>query len=219
MTDAWAALWLSLRVALVALVFVVPVGTVAAWRLTRMHRSWAQKALEAILLLPLVLPPTVVGFGLLLLLGHGTPFGRWLNDSLGLHLLFTWPAAALAAAVMAFPLYARTVVAAFRAVDPELLDAARALGADEMTALWRVMIPTCRNGIAAGASLALARAVGEFGATIMVAGSIPGLTRTLPLELYQAVQSGDDAYAARLAGMLILIAVALLAGIGALEKK
>jgi molybdate transport system permease protein len=181
---------LSLLVAGSAMLLVVPPGLLAAWWLG-VGKAFRGKAfLETLLTLPLVLPPTVIGFGLLLVLGQQTAFGQYLNNRLGIRLLFTWEAAALASAIMAGPLFTRTASAAFASVDPHLLDAGRTLGASEFTLLCRVLIPTSYRGLLAGATLAFARALGEFGATLMVAGSIPGATQTLPLSLYAAVQNG-----------------------------
>jgi len=185
-------LWLSLQVALLATTLMLPFGLLAAWWLGLGRGFRGKSLIETLFTLPLVLPPTVVGYGLLLLLGHGTAVGRWLNDSVGLRLLFTWQGAAAAAAVMAFPLFVRTATAAFASVDRELLEAGRTLGASEF-ALWqRVTIPLAYRGLLAALALGFARALGEFGATLMVAGSIPGRTQTLPLALYSSVQAGHN---------------------------
>jgi len=180
------ALALSLRVTAVALVLVVATGLPVALFLAR-TRFPGKSALETFMLLPLVLPPSVVGFYLLVLLGRDGPLARWG----GLHVLFTWPAAALASAVVAFPLMVQASRAAIAQVDPALERAARMLGSGELEVFRRVTLPLARRGILAGVVLAAARAFGEFGATLMVAGNIPGRTQTLPLAIYDAVQTND----------------------------
>jgi molybdate transport system permease protein len=209
--------WLSLRVSLLATLLLLPVGIAAAWWLARGRPFPGKTLLETLLTLPLVLPPTVVGFLLLNMLGRGTGFGRWLNDTVGLRLLFTWQGAALAAAIMALPLFIKTASAAFGAVDPELMEAGRTLGASETTLLLRVIVPLAYRGLLAGTALAFARALGEFGATLMVAGSIAGQTQTLPLALYDAVQAGDRSAALLYAALLTFTAFVLLAGVGAYQ--
>jgi molybdate transport system permease protein len=200
---------LSLLVATTAMLLVVPPGLLVAWWLG-VGRPFRGKILvETLLTLPLVLPPTVIGFGLLLLLGQETAFGRYLNDRLGIRLLLTWEAAALAAGIMAAPLFTRTASASFAAVDRDLLDAGRTLGASEFTLLWRVLIPISYRGLLAGSTLAFARALGEFGATLMVAGNIAGQTQTLPLSLYAAVQNGNYSDALRDTAILSVLAFVL----------
>lgn len=191
------ALLLSLRVTAVALVLVVATGLPLALFLARV-RFPGKSALETLILLPLVLPPSVVGFYLLVALGRASPLARWG----GLHLLFTWPAAALASAVVAFPLMVQASRAAIAQVDPALERAARMLGSGELEVFWRVTLPLARRGILAGVVLAAARAFGEFGATLMVAGNIPGRTQTLPLAIYDAVLTRDIAAAN---GMVLLM--------------
>ena len=202
-------IFLSLLVAAVATALAVPPGLLLAWWLGIGRPFPGKSLIETALTLPLVLPPTVVGYGLLLVLGRGTSLGRLLNDTLHLRLLFTWEAAALAAAIMGAPLFIRTAAAAFAAVERDLLDAGRSLGVSEGALLWRVLIPLSYRGLLAGGTLAFARALGEFGATMMVAGNIAGKTQTLPLSLYAAVQSGDEATALRQAALLTGIAFLL----------
>lgn len=209
-----AALRLSLLVAAVATLIVLPPGLLAAWRLG-VGRPFRGRALvETLLTLPLVLPPTVVGYGLLLVLGRGTAPGQWLNDAAGIRLLFTWQGAALAAAVMALPLFVRTAAAALAAVDSDLLEAGRSMGASEARLFVSVLVPLSYRGILAGITLAFARALGEFGATLMVAGNIPGRTQTLPLALYSSVQAGRDRDALLMAGLLTAVAFILLSVVG-----
>ncbi len=208
-------LFLSLQVAGAATLMALPGGLLAAWWLGR-GRPFRGKALvETLLTLPLVLPPTVVGWALVLALGHGTALGRFLNDAVGLRLLFTLPGVALAASLMALPLFVRTASAALAAVDNDLLEAGRTLGASEWTLLTRVLIPLAYRGLLAGVALAFARALGEFGATLMVGGNIEGKTQTLPLALFDAWQAGRDRDALLYAVWLSLAAFGLLALVGA----
>lgn len=210
-----APLFLSLRVAFCATVLAVVVGLPVAWRLGCGPNFRGRALVDVLLTLPLVLPPTVVGYVLLLILGRGTAFGTWLQDTVHLRLLLTWPAAALAACVMAFPLLVRTATAAFATVDTEVQEAARTMGATEWRVFLQVVLPMAYQGIFAGVGLAFARALGEFGATLMVAGNIPGETQTLPLALYDAVQAGDDARALRFALLLLFVSLSLVALSGA----
>ena len=181
-----SALLLSLRVTAVATVLVVCAGLPLALLLAR-TRFPGKSVLETLLLLPLVLPPSVVGFYLLVVLGRHGPLHGWT----GLRLLFNWPAAAIASAVVGLPLMIEASRAAIAQVDPALERAARVLGSTELEVLRRVTLPLARRGILAGLVLAAARAFGEFGATLMVAGNIPGRTQALPLAVYDAVSTGD----------------------------
>jgi molybdate transport system permease protein len=212
-------LWLSLKVATTATLLILPFGIAVAWWLTHSRPFRGKLLIETLLSLPLVLPPTVVGFGLLLMLGRGTPFGRWLNDRAGIHLIFTWQGAALAASVMALPLLIRTAAAAFADVEPELLEAGRTLGASEATLLIRVIVPMSYRGLLAGVALAFARALGEFGATLMVAGSIAGRTRTLPLALYDDVQEGNNGEALLYTLLLSAVAFFLLGAVALTQRR
>lgn len=201
---------LTLLVSSLAMVLIVVMGTPMAWLLVRRRRTWFTGAVETLLLLPIVLPPTVVGFGLLLLLGRSTAFGQWLNDVAGIRLLFTWQGAVIAAAFMAFPLYVRTLAVSFGELDPALMEIGTTLGANERQLLFWVALPLSARGIGAGVALAFARAAGEFGATLMVAGSIPGRTQTMPIALYEAVMAGHDSDALLLAlGLVSLTLVAV----------
>jgi molybdate transport system permease protein len=196
---SWHPLWLSLKVTAVATVLMVAVGLPLALLLARRQFRGAT-LLEALILLPLVLPPTVVGYYLLLALGRGSPITEWF----GWHILFTWGAAAIASAVVGLPLLVLSARAAIAGVDPELEHAARTLGSSEIEVLRRVTLPLARRGILAGLVLAATRALGEFGATLMVAGNIPGRTQTLPLAIYDAVQNRNYAQAN---GMVLLMTV------------
>ncbi|MFN5855854.1 MAG: molybdate ABC transporter permease subunit [Pseudanabaenaceae cyanobacterium] len=184
-----APLWISLRVSFLATLIVTICGTVAAYKLYN-YRHPYRVVIENIFLIPLLLPPTVIGFILLLLLGKNSLIGRILNQW-ELRLVFSWHGAVIAAAVVAFPLMYRAAVAAFSQIEPLLLDAARLDGASELTVFQQIALPLAAPGIIAGIILAFARALGEFGATLMLAGNIPGETQTIPIALYFAVESGD----------------------------
>lgn len=186
-----SALQLSGLVTAVATAGIVMIGVPLAWLLAR-HRFPGHIVLETLILLPLVLPPSVVGYYLLIGLGDAGPL-----TSAGLNLLFTWQGAALASTVVGLPLMVKSAKAAIASVDPALENAARVCGSGEWEVFGRITLPLARRGIAAGMVLGAARAFGEFGATLMVAGSIPGRTQTLPLAIYDAVQAGryGDAHA------------------------
>jgi len=207
------ALRLSLQVAGLATGLCLVVGIPLAWLLAR-RRSWLTEVLAAAALLPLVLPPTVVGYYLLTALGRNSGFGRFLEDDLGIRLVFTWQGAGIAAAIMALPLLVMTARPAFEGVDPDLERVALTLGRSRLAVFFTITLPLASPGVLAGIALTFARAIGEFGATLMVAGSIPGRTRTMPLAVYDAVQSGDMALANTLALVLTLTSMAMLAVFG-----
>jgi molybdate transport system permease protein len=196
----WAPVLLSLRVALAALLIVLVSATLAARLMTRLELP-GKDLLEALFTLPLVLPPVVTGFFLLVLLGRRGPFGTFLEERLGLRILFTAAAAVIAAAVVSFPLMYQSAKAAFQAIDEGLEDAARTLGAGEVRVFLTVTLPLAWPGLVAGTVLTFARALGEFGATVMVAGNIPGRTTTVPLAIYFLADAGD----LRLAGLYALL--------------
>lgn len=200
----------TVAVAALATALILVPGVALAWALSR--RGWRGRSLvETLALLPLVLPPTAVGLGLLLLFGRAGPIGRVLWERLGLEVAFTWRAVVLASAVVAFPLLVRSARSAFEEVDPGLPAVARTLGRSPLRALVEVEVPLAWRGIAAGAVLAFARALGEFGATILVAGNIPGRTQTLALALFQRVETGRDREALWLAAIAVALAAAALA--------
>ncbi|HWA63805.1 MAG TPA: molybdate ABC transporter permease subunit [Caulobacteraceae bacterium] len=184
--DDWGAVLLSLKVAAAATLFGLPLALLVAQALAR-GRFPGRSLLDALVHLPLVLPPVATGFGLLLLFGHQGPAGRAL-EALGLSLAFRWTGAALASAVMAFPLMVRPIRLAIEAIDPEVEEAARTLGAGPVVRFFTVTAPLAAPGLAAGAVLGFAKALGEFGATITFVGAIPGETLTLPAAIYQATQ-------------------------------
>ena len=204
-----APLALSLRVATTATLIAAAVGVPLAWLLAR-RRFPGRAALELLVLLPMVLPPTVLGYYLLLLVGRPAPLGRAIEAVFGRPIVFTPAAAVLATAVAASPFLVRASQAGFEQVDTVYEDAARTLGRSELAVFITVTVPLAARGLLAGAALCFARAMGEFGATLMLAGNIPGRTQTASLAVYDAFESGDAARAAWLAGALSVTALAAL---------
>ncbi len=187
---------LSLKVALLGTLIVFFLGLFAARQVQKMKRG--RGIADGLLTLPLVLPPTVLGFGLLVLFGRRGSLGTLLG-SLGLEVIFTPAAAVIAGVVVAFPLMYRTTLGAFDLVDEDLLHAARTLGFSEAKVFWRVLLPTAKRGVISGVILSFARILGEFGATMMIAGNIPGRTQTLSTAIYTAVQAGHRSEAGHMA--------------------
>ncbi|WP_312289894.1 molybdate ABC transporter permease subunit [Stutzerimonas nitrititolerans] len=204
MDSVWIALALSLKVAGWATAITLVLGVAVGYLLAR-KRFPSRELLDTLLTLPMVMPPTVLGYYLLVLMGKRSTFGAWLHESFGINLIFTWQGAVIAASVVAFPLVFKPARAAFEAVDGQLEQAARVLGISELAVFFRVTLPLAWRGILAGVLLAFARALGEFGATLMVAGSIPGKTQTLSIAVYEAVQAGQD----DVANLLVLITSAV----------
>ncbi|HMC14582.1 MAG TPA: molybdate ABC transporter permease subunit [Albitalea sp.] len=205
------ALLLSLQVASGAVVLALPVALALAWALAR-GRFHGKALLEAIVNLPLVLPPVVIGYALLVTFGRQGPLGRWLYDTLGLQFVFTFRGAVLAAAVMALPLMVRAIRQALEAVDAGLEAAARTLGATRARVFASITLPLMAPGLLSGAVLGFAASLGEFGATITFVSNVPGQTQTLPLAIYSALQQpGGDTAAARLVLWAMLLALAALA--------
>jgi molybdate transport system permease protein len=204
-----APFWLSLRVASLATVLIVAAGLPAALVLAR-ARFPGKALIAGILVLPLVLPPTVLGYYLLQLLGRRSLLGYWLEHTLGVTLVFHWSGAVVASAVAAFPLFLLPARGAFEAIDPAMEDVARLLGRGEISVFLAVTLPLTWRGLAAGIVLAFARALGDFGATLMVAGNIPGLTQTAALAIYDAVQVNDSARAGWLTLWISLVSIAAL---------
>lgn len=213
--GAWVALALSLKVAGWATALNLLLGVAAGWAMAR-ARFAGRELLDALLTLPMVMPPTVLGYYLLVLIGSKGPIGAWLLQHFGIRLIFTWQAAVIAATVVAFPLVFKAARAAFESVEPALEDAARTLGLSEAAVFWRVSLPLAWRGVLAGLLLAFARALGEFGATLMVAGSIPGKTQTLAIAVYEAVQAGQDDVANFLVGVTSITCIAVLLAAGRL---
>jgi len=204
-------LWISLATSVTATAITFVIGLAAAvWR--ERYTSPAMALVDGIFLLPLVLPPTVVGFLLLLLFGRNGPLGKLLLH-FGATIVFSWPATVIAAAVVAFPLMYLTSRAALEQVQPELLQAARTLGASEWRVFREVALPLAWPGVLAGTILSFARALGEFGATLMIAGNIPGRTETIPIAIYFAVEADEMQRALTWCAVDVVISLALLSGL------
>lgn len=213
----WYPLLNSLRIAALSTVVIFFLGVLCAQWTFRLP-GWVKALLDVVLTLPLVLPPTVVGWLLLLLLGPRRPLGRLAQSVFGCRLVMTWQSAILAAVVVAFPLMYRTARGAFEGFDQELADAARTLGYSNFLVFWRVQIPCCREGVLAGMVLAFARALGEYGATSMLAGYTPGRTATISTTVYQLWRTGDDAGALRWVVINVIISAVFLLVLGRLER-
>ncbi|TCO98853.1 molybdate ABC transporter permease subunit [Uruburuella suis] len=211
------ALWLSLKVAGLATLLNIVLGTAAGFVLAR-WRFAGRDVLDTVLTLPMVMPPTVLGYYLLVLLGRNGPIGGWLQNTFGINLIFTWQGAVIAAMVVTFPLVFKPARAAFEGVNPQLEQAARVLGLCERSVFFRVSLPLAWRGILAGVLLAFARALGEFGATLMVAGSLPGKTQTLSIAVYEAVQAGEDALANQLVLLISMVCIVILLAVGRLAR-
>ncbi len=208
----WQPLWLSFNVAAVALCFTFVSGTAVAYFMAR-RRFRGQDVVDALLLLPLVLPPVVTGTVLLLLIGRRGVVGSWLQNVFGVQLLFTPTAAVIASTIVAFPLMYQSARAAFLGIDQHLVDAARSLGARKARVFWTVTLPLSWTGLVAGAILSWARALGEFGATIMVAGNIAGKTVTAPTAIYLAAEDGDYRTAGFYAAIVTLCNLVFVVGL------
>lgn len=202
-------LLLTLKVALLATVLAFFAGISMGYLLAR-GSFLGKETLDAVLTLPMVLPPTVLGYYLIVVIGRNGILGRWLDEQFGITLIFTWQGAVIAAAVVSFPLILKAARAAFEGVDRSFEDAARTLGQAEPMVFLRVTMPLAWRGVLAGTLLALARAMGEFGATLMVAGNIPGKTQTLSLAVYDAVQAGNERFATTLVMLTSATCVVLL---------
>lgn len=208
-TLDWAPLWLSLKVASVATLCAWLLGLGLGWVVAR-TRLPGRTLLEAVCMLPLVLPPTVIGYGILLMAGRRSPLGNWLREHFDYSIVFSWHGAVAASTVVALPLVLKSASAAFAGVDRQLEAAARTLRQSPWSVFVRVTLPLAAPGIVAGTLLAFARAMGEFGASLMVAGSIPGKTQTLSMAIYDSVQAGQDDTALVLVLVTSLLSVSIL---------
>lgn len=213
----WYPLFNSLRIALISCGVVFFTGIFAAYYVARLPRA-IKGVLDVILTLPMVLPPTVVGYFLLLLLGTRRPLGQFFGQ-FGIRLVMNWYSAIFASIVVAFPLMYRTARGAFESFDEDLADAARTLGLSEGYVFWRVRMPVCRQGILAGAVLAFARALGEYGATSMLAGYTPGRTATVATTVYQLWRTDNEAAALQWVLVDVAISAVVLLAVNLLEKK
>lgn len=216
-TEVLTPLGLTVKVAGLATLAALAAGTASAFLLSR-HRFPGRDWLDAACTLPLVLPPTVLGYYLIVLIGRRGVIGGWLLETFGVSLVFTWQGAVLAAALVSFPLVHKSARAAFEGVDRTLENAARTLGASELVIFLRVSFPLAWRGIMAGTMLAFARGMGEFGATLMVAGNLPGRTQTLSLAVYNAVEAGRGDLASLLVIVTSFVSILVLAGSAKLLK-
>ena len=210
-SDLLTPIAISLKTAVTATVITFCIGTMTAWWMSR-YRGKGKNIIETILTAPLVLPPTVVGFLLLLTFGNNSWLGQWLR-AIGIRVVFTWYATVIAATVVAFPLMYKSAYSAFRQVDRDLIDCARTLGAGGGAVFWRIIFPLAKPGLITGTLLSFARALGEFGATLMLAGSIPGKTQTIPIAIYLAAESGEMDRALWLVVVLLVISLSVLLGV------
>jgi molybdate transport system permease protein len=217
--EEWSAVRLSLLVAVTATVASLPLGVVIAWLLAR-GRFWGKGLLDTLVHLPLILPPVVTGYLLLILFGKRGPLGAFLNDAFGIVFAFRWTGAALACAVMGFPLMVRAIRLSIEAVDERLESAAGTLGAHPLWVFATITLPLCLPGVIAGAILCFAKSMGEFGATVTFVSNIPGETETLPLAIYTLTQvPGGDAGALRLTLVSVVISMAALGGSELLARR
>lgn len=209
----WSPLWISLRTAAATIVIVFFIGVIIAWWVERLQSQSLKIFADAVITLPMVLPPTVAGFFLLYFFGNNRFLGQLIYQMTGIKIAFSWLATVVAAAVISLPLMYRSARGALSQVDKGMLEAARSLGMTEWRIFWRIHLPNALPGIIAGGLLAFARGLGEFGATAMIAGNIAGRTRTLPLAVYSAVAAGDwDAagwYVVVIVGICLLVVIGL----------
>ena len=206
-------LWISLETAAATITIVFFLGVLAAWWVERMHSESAKILIDGLFTLPMVLPPTVAGFFLLVVFGNNRIVGRFFIDTLGVQIAFNWIATVLAAGVISFPLMYRSARGALVQVDKGIMEAGRSLGMTEWRIFWRLHLPNALPGIIAGGLLAFARGLGEFGATAMLAGNIAGKTRTLPLAVYSAVAAGDFDSAGVYVLIIVTICLAVVIGL------
>ena len=214
----WYPLYNSLRIAGISTVVIFFVGICAAYYIARAPRL-IKGVLDVVLTMPLVLPPTVVGYLLLRVLGPKRPLGRWILETFGIRMTMTWWSAIFATAVVIFPLMYRTARGAFESFDETLAQAGQTLGMSNTKIFWRVRMPCCRQGILAGTVLAFARALGEYGATSMIAGYTPGRTATISTTVYQLWRTGDDAGAFRWVMLNMAISAVVLLAVNLLERR
>ncbi len=214
----WFPLWNSLRIAAISTIVIFFSGIYAAWYIAKLPRV-LKGILDVILTLPLVLPPTVVGFFLLKMLGPYSAFGNFILKTANTRLVMEWYSAIFASVVVAFPLMYRTARGAFESFDPDLLSAGQTLGMPNWKIFWKIVLPTCKQGILAGTVLAFARALGEYGATSMIAGYTPGRTATISTTVYQLWRTGDDARAYLWVLINVAISFVVLLAINSLEAS
>ena len=209
----WFPIYLTLKVSLTATSLTVVIGLGIAWVLAK-KRFWGKNLLDALLMQPLVIPPTVLGYYLLVTFGRGAWLGRFLEENLGLTLIFTWRGAVLAALATSLPLFIKPARAAMEGVDPHLENAARLLGRSELGVFRAITLPLAWRGVLAGVMMAFARSMGDFGATLMVAGNIPGRTQTVSIAIYDAMQAGDMGVANTLVVIMTVFSISVLLLVG-----
>ena len=217
MLDIWNPLLLSFKIASLATIFSFILGVYFAWYMAR-RRGGFPAILDALCTLPLVLPPTVLGYYLIIVVGKRGFLGKWL-DSVGINLIFSWQGAVIAATIVVFPLIYKSCRSALEQVDERMENAARTLGASEFRVFITISVPLAWRGILAGTMLAFARGLGEFGATLMIAGNIPGKTQTLALAIYDSFQSGNDTKASILVIVTSILCVVVLVGAEQLIRR
>ena len=205
----WFPIYLTLKVSLTATTLTVVIGLGIAWVLAK-KRFWGKNLLDALLMQPLVIPPTVLGYYLLVTFGRGAWLGRFLEENLGLTLIFTWRGAVLAALATSLPLFIKPARAAMEGVDLHLENAARLLGRSELGVFRAITLPLAWRGVLAGVMMAFARSMGDFGATLMVAGNIPGRTQTVSIAIYDAMQAGDVGVANTLVVIMTVFSISVL---------
>ena len=216
--DFWTPIKLSLEIAAFSGISAIILGILAARAMVKHPDMKGKMMIETIFLLPIVLPPTVIGFLLVVLFGQQSPVGQLIFALFDQSLIFTWSAAAIASIIVAFPLMYQSAKAGFGGVDSEIEDAARIDGGTEWKVFWRISIPLAGRSLLAGAILTFARALGEFGATLMFAGNIPGKTQTMPIAIYMAFESGQSELAWSWVGIMVLMSVGMLAAVQWLQR-
>lgn len=214
----WEAIWLSVQLAVATTAILMVVGVPLAGWLAFSRRRWTV-IVEALVALPLVLPPTVLGFYVLVALGNRSPFGRWWSDLTGSTLAFTFTGLLIASVLYSLPFAVQPMLAAFGGIDPRLIEASRVLGRRQWFTLWRVVLPLSRAGLATAVVLTFAHTVGEFGVVLMVGGNIPGETRTVSVSIYDSVQAFDYATAGRTSLALLVFSLVVLTVTYALQRR
>ena len=217
--EFWAPIKLSIEIAAFSGMLAVILGILAARMMLRHADMKGRMLIETFFLLPIILPPTVIGFLLVILFGQNSPVGQLIFTLFDQSLIFTWAAAAIASMVVAFPLMYQSAKAGFGSVNPEIEDAARIDGGTEWKIFWKISLPLAGRSLLAGAILTFARALGEFGATLMFAGNIPGKTQTMPVAIYMAFESGKTELAWTWVGIMILMSIGMLGIIQLLQNK
>ncbi|GGI40935.1 molybdate ABC transporter permease subunit [Mammaliicoccus stepanovicii] len=211
-------LWISIKVSLISTIIVSIVGIILA-KLMHDYKGKLKPVFESIIMLPIVLPPTVMGFILLIIFSKNQFFGRFLEDTFHIQVIFTWVGAVIAAVIVSLPLMYQHVVNGFQSINPKMLNAARTMGASESKIFRTIILPLSKRSILSGVVMSFARGLGEFGATLMIAGYIPGLTNTLPLEIYFLVQSGEENKAWIWVIVLLAFAICVISSINLLNQK